>query len=167
MDTGVSYVVVVLCVCCDVMLWRCYHTAAHSGLGAVLGCGGKKWDWEHQCLPPAAVISRTHPSPDIRPTFSTFTSSRQQHMCWPESAAWVQLKAVLCLQSPIRWPGGHRAGVLCKQASWHVNYLIKLCQWFIGDPNLPMSYPWHKKIMFFSDKWLWSCWYFNIYTYCL
>ena len=147
-------VVCKLCeLCCGgvvCMLWCDVVTLLpHSCPQWAACCAGLRWEevrlsWEHDCLTPAAVISRTpateqcpvHPQPRHPGQLSLPSPAAGSSTCaGPESAAWVQHKSCLCLQSPIRWPGGHRAGVLWKQASWHVNYLIKLCQWFIGDPT--------------------------------
>ena len=174
-------VVVVLCVLCRLccggvvcMLWCDVVTLLPHSCPHWAGCcAGLRWEEVRlrTSVPPSSSSDLPHPSQPRHPANFLYLHQhrQQQHMCWPESAAWVQLKAVLCLQSPIRWPGGHRAGVLCKQASWHVNYLIKLCQWFIGDPNLPMSYPWHKKMMFSvtSDCDLGDISISTIYTSCL
>ena len=106
----VSCVVVVLCVCCDVMLWRCYHTAAHSGLRAVLGCGGKKWDWAENMTaslqqqwspaprPPSSVLSI--PSPDIPANFLYLHQQQAAaHVLGQSLQPGSSIKAV-CVYSP-------------------------------------------------------------------
>ena len=106
----VSYAVVVLCVCCDAMLWRCYHTAAHSGLRAVLGCGGKKWDWAENMTaslqqqwspaprPPSSVLSI--PSPDIPANFLYLHQQQAAaHVLGQSLQPGSSIKAV-CVYSP-------------------------------------------------------------------